>query len=281
MSRLNARALEPFGFEVDLAGIPEPGSPEARELGDLYQRDGLLVARGLTLSQADQLRLCRLLGPVSESPYDTFTVSNVDAEGFLGQRDLLWHNDVPFLPSPYHGAALHALTVEGRVVSTRFASGYRGYERLPDGLKQRLAGLKALHVRERVLDRPTRLDDLLDGDICAVHSLVRTNKTTKRKYLFINQAWMDHVIGLGAEENAALLKELSARFYADDNVYEHRWQPGDLVIWDNLALNHARGPATEGTRTLQRTTITEFGYLEQYPAGLAIAEELHNETMLA
>ena len=52
-----------------------------------------------------------------------------------------------------------------------------------------------------------------------------------------------------------LLDELFAHLYDPAHMYEHTWQQGDLVVWDNLATQHGRpdvqfeGPA----RTLRKT----------------------------
>ncbi|MDG2005521.1 MAG: TauD/TfdA family dioxygenase [Novosphingobium sp.] len=282
MAGLNTRSLEPFGSEVELATVPLPQSREADELRSLYARDGLLVARGLRLDHDKQTEFCRLFGPVSETPYERFIVSNVDEQGHLGTRELLWHNDVPYLPSPYLAGCLHAVHVDGEVVGTRFASGYRALERLPDKLRARIEGMKALHVRERAYDRPNRLTDLIDGDMCTVHDIVRTNPVTGRKYLFVNEAWTALIIGLPQAESDALHAEINRHFYDDPGeIYEHRWNEGDLVLWDNLALQHARGEAGNGARTLQRVTITQLGYADQYPTDVGIGTSLGNEVMLA
>ena len=274
-------ALMPFGTKVELASLPSTDSAEAEELRSLYRQDGLLVVRGLHLSHDEQVKFCRIFGPVHESPFENFLVSNVDKTGHLGMRELHWHNDVPFLPSPYLAGSLHALQVDPQAVGTRFASGYRAYERLPMVLRDRITGMKALHVRERVYDRPTRLTDLQSGDICTVHDVVRADPETGRKYLFVNQAWTDSIIGLPETESRALLGELYSHFYAEGEIYEHKWTDGDLVLWNNLALQHARGLAGEGVRTLQRVTITQLGYAQQYPTDVGIYDELHNDAMLA
>lgn len=274
------RPLEPFGFQVELTGIPAPDSQEAEILRTAYRQDGLLVVRGLRLSHEEQSRFCRLFGPVCETPYDNFVVSNVEANGHLGTRELLWHNDVPYLPSPYLAGCLHALQVDPEAVGTRFASGYLALERMPEALRQQIADLKALHVRERVFDRTNRLTDLQDGDMCSVHDVVRVSPHTGRKYLFVNQAWTALIIGLPEAEGRALQDELSGYFYAEDAVYEHKWAQGDLVLWDNLAVQHARGVAGVGARTLQRVTITELGYADQYPTDVGIGTSLGNQVML-
>ena len=38
-----------------------------------------------------------------------------------------------------------------------------------------------------------------------------------------------------------MLEELFAHLYAPENVFEHEWRQGDLVVWDNIAAQHARG----------------------------------------
>jgi len=281
MATLSVESLAPFGFAVELAAIPHPESPEAGRLRELYRQDGLLVVRGLRLSHEEQAEFCRLFGPVSQTPYDSFIVSNVDAEGHLGTRELLWHHDVPYLPAPYLAGCLHALRVDEDAVGTRFVSGYRAYERLPEGLRQRIEGKRALHVRERVYDRPNRLTDLIEGDMCTVHDLVRANPETGRKYLFVNQAWTALIIGLSQAESDALHAELNAHIYADGEIHEHKWAVGDLVLWDNLAIQHARGEAGSGVRTLQRVTIAALGYADQYPTDLGIGTSLSNQVMLA
>lgn len=280
-STLEFRRLEPFGFAVELTS-PQVSADVAEELRRHYREDGLLVVRGLRLSHDEQKRFTRLFGPVNDSACENFIVSNVEKDGLLGKRELFWHNDVPFLPAPYLAGCLHALKADPEAVGTRFVSGYRALERLPETLRRRIEGMKALHIRERVFDRPNLLTDLVDGDMCTVHDVVRANPETGRKYLFVNQAWTAMIIGLSEPESRALHDELSRHFYMDGEIYEHRWRDGDLVLWDNLAIQHARGEAGHGARTLQRTTIAELGYEQQYPTDMiAIYEGLHNDAMLA
>ena len=281
MAQLQPRALAPFGVEVSLSCVPEPGTAEAEALVSLYRQDGLLVVKGLRLSPDEQSGFCRLFGPVCETPYDNFMVSNVDEKGHLGSRELLWHNDVPYLPSPYLAGCLHAIEVTPDAVGTRFASGYKALERLPEAVRKRIERMTALHVRERVFDRTNRLSDLQEGDMCTVHDVVRISRETGRKYLFVNQAWTALLIGLPEADGAALQEEIGRHFYAESEIYEHRWTEGDIVLWDNLAIQHARGTAGTGVRTLQRVTITELGYAEQYPTDVGIGASLSNRVMLA
>lgn len=260
------KPIAPFGVEayVDAArGLTEEYKEELRRL---YAREGLLLVRGLALSMDEQLEFCSIFGPVLRGVHDRYLVSNVAKDGLLGDLELLFHHDVPYVPAPFLAGALHALEVSDGVSGTKFASGFRAYERLPQKLRDRIDGLNALFIRPRNEDRRNRLTDSLPGDNCAVHAVVQRQKGTGRPYIFVNGQSTACIIGLSNSESDALIDELLSYIYADDNIVEHKWNNGDLVIWDNLALQHARGRITGGVRTLQRVTIARFGYEEQYPA---------------
>ena len=59
--------------------------------------------------------------------------------------------------------------------------------------------------------------------------------------------------------------DIGHALYAPDNVYTHRWQPDDLLIWDNHALQHARDVPGESPRTLRRVAISHRGMEELVP----------------
>ena len=258
--------IEPFGVEAEAGELQS--APE--ELRRQFDEQGLVLIRGLSLTMAQQMDLCRLFGPVLDSEHENFIVSNVREDGYLGVQELLFHNDLAYLPEPYPGGSLHALEASEGTTSTRFASGARAWARLPQALRERIAPLNALHVKQRVFDRPNTLADLEPGDVCAIHSVVGQHLRTGAPYLFVSEDLTVCIAGLGEQESAALLAELFARIYAPDNVYEHRWRVGDIVIWDNLAVQHARGPLSPEPRTLQRVSIARIGYAQMYPTDLGI-----------
>jgi taurine dioxygenase len=277
---LETRSIEPFGIEAGLVFRSCASDADRAELARLFMGDGLLVARDLNLTMDEQRELCGAFGPVPDSPYENFYVSNTRADGFLGTKELQWHIDVPYLPSPYLVAALHAIDVDADAASTRFVSGYCAYDKLPESLKTRVDGMKALQVRQRMSERANRLHDLEAGDLCTVHPVVRRQAGTGRPYLFVNENMTACIIGLSAEDSDALLEELFSYLYAEEAIYDHAWKPGDLVIWDNLSVQHARGRAGVGARTLQRVTCTQYTYAEQYPAD-SVGEDLLNTTLFA
>lgn len=264
-----------FGVEVKVDLSASFDAAEKEALQRLFQRDGLILVRDQQLSMDEQIDACSIFGPVLRNSRENYIVSNVRRDGMLGNRELIFHNDVPYVPAPYLGGSLHALEVDEGVSPTRFASGLRTYERLPRDLRSRVDGLNTLQVRERAEGRRTRLTDLVPADNCAVHSLVGRQRGTDRPYLFVNMDMTACVIGMTEPESDALLDELFSYLYAEDQIYEHLWRTGDIVIWDNLAVQHARREVCGGTRTLQRVTIAQYGYWDQYPVDLPTYDAIH------
>jgi taurine dioxygenase len=274
-SYISYRALEPFGIEVLTDPRTGLSADEQAGLVRLYHADGLLLFRDLQLNMQEQIDLCSLFGPTLPADHmESYIVSNTRPDGLLGNQELLFHNDVPFVPAPYLGASLHAIEVDEGVSGTRFASGYLAYEHLPKTVRQRINGLNALHLRKRVDLRRTRLTDLQPGDVASVHPVVPRYSSTGRPFLFVSQDMTGCIIGMTDHESDLLLEELFSYLYHADTIYEHAWRPGDLIVWDNLAIQHARKATTTGTRTLQRVTIAELGRYDQVPTDLASFKEL-------
>jgi taurine dioxygenase len=264
----------PFGLEVKVDLSATFSAAEKQALRQLYQRDGLILVRNQKLSMDQQIEACSIFGPVLRNR-ENYIVSNVREDGLLGTRELLFHSDVPYVPAPYLGGSLHALEVDAGVSATRFASGFKAYDRLPTELRRRIDALNALHVRARAFTRRTRLTDLIPTDNCAVHALVGRQKDTERSYIFACLDMTACVIGMPEQASDLLLEELFSYLYAEEQIYDHVWRPGDIVIWDNLAVQHARKAIAAGRRTLQRVSIAEYGYWDQYPVDLPTYEALH------
>jgi taurine dioxygenase len=191
-------------------------------------------------------------------------VSNVlNGEGkAIGVEDAgrFWHSDLSYKQVPSLLSALYAIEVpvqNGVVLgNTNFASTTAAYDALPEDMKRKLGGLKNVHsyvyyrgknmqaqkeeqargdrvVQEHVLT-PEHLAQVPD----AAMPIVRTHPVTKRKGLFINEAHTSHIAGLPKAEGDALLKEICAHIIKPEFQYEHHWQAGDLLMWDNCAAQH-------------------------------------------
>ena len=118
-------------------------------------------------------------------------------------------------------------------------------------------GRTALHVYpllEARGDARYRLADVDEGAARAEHPVLMTHPVTGVDLLYVSAMQTDSIVGLPETESEALLARCWDVLYAPDNVYEHVWSLGDLVVWDNLAVHHARD-AVQGRRTLRRVPV--------------------------
>ncbi len=94
------------------------------------------------------------------------------------------------------------------------------------------------------------------------------HRDTARPILAVTQQQTDAIVGLDPDASTALIEELFAHLYRDDHVYVHEWSPGDLVVWDNHAVQHARPEVgTEEARTLRRVCVGERQDLSVFASG--------------
>jgi len=149
-----------------------------------------------------------------------------------------WHTDGAYDEVPFKATQLYALAVPSRGGDTLFASMYAAYDALPDGLKRRLEGRLGAFVyggrqRSNALLNPE------DRDKPPVfHPIVRTHAETGRKALYFDPGKILRIEGLEAAESDALIEELTERMIRPGAEYRHRWQQGDIVIWDNRCSYH-------------------------------------------
>ena len=85
---------------------------------------------------------------------------------------------------------------------------------------------------------------------------MRTHPDTGRRALFVNGNYTKHFDGWTEAESAPLLELLYAEASRPEYTWRHRWQPGDLIIWDNRCTQHCVVGDTRGQeRVLHRVTI--------------------------
>lgn len=257
-----AREMAPFGAELELdAREPLDDAGQAR-LRELFDRHDLLLVRGPRLTMEEQLRFCGHLGPVLLS--DSGEMSKETPIGLAGV-ELCFHADYGYSPEPLQAISLHAVDVVDGETSTRFASGRLAWEALDDATRERLEGVDALQVFGARLDRRNRRADL-DARLPDTAHPIAPGHPAGGRYLYAPEMTTDSLVGLDPAEGEALLERVFAALYDPGQVLEHRWSEGDLVIWHNTRVVHARGDVSAvGRRVHQRVALGTKGYYDLYP----------------
>ncbi len=271
---VSALEFEPLngalGVEVRGLDLSKPlPSGDRRLLRQAYGDHHLLYLHCPGLSGDDQLAFAEIYGPLFDERPGEFLqyVSNVRADRIIDEGALLFHSDLAFTPQPTLGLSLFALEIPASGASTSFANAERAWARLPEALRARLDGLHARHLFDLTTQRgdvPYRDAELPDREPRARHPVCLRDPSSGRGILYVSHMQTDRILELASAESDALLEDLFAEIYAPQNVYEHQWGEGDLLVWNNLALQHARPDMPEReARTLRRVTLAREGVASQ------------------
>jgi alpha-ketoglutarate-dependent 2,4-dichlorophenoxyacetate dioxygenase len=197
-------------------------------------------------------------------------IANVGTDGKILGRDhrsvtgsianQFWHTDSSFMQTVAKYSLLAANIIPDEGGDTEFADLRAAYDALPDDLRAIVADLTgehhALYSRSLLGNEYTEDEWALMPP--AQWPLVRTHPVTGRKNLF-TPIHISRIAGMSVPESRMLVNELIEHATQPQFVYRHRWQPGDLVMWDNRCTLH-RGRRFDLTarRELRRTTTMEI-----------------------
>lgn len=263
-----------LGAEISGVDLSRPLDDDTfAQVARAFYDNEVVVFRNQKLTPEQQIAFTRRFGVLEqhvrkehrlEGYPEILIVSNVlnDQGKAIGVEDAgrFWHSDLSYKQVPSLLSALYAIEVpvkDGVVLGhTDFASTTAAYEALSPEMKKRLQGMKNVHsyvyyrnkniqaqkeeqargeraVQEHVLT-PEHLAQVPDAEM----PIVRTHPVTGRKGLFVNEAHTSHVVGLPKEESDRLLGEICRHVIKPEFQYQHRWQKGDLLMWDNCSAQH-------------------------------------------
>jgi len=186
--------------------------------------------------------------------------SNLPGQGVSGGGEY-WHSDGPWSKTPSAATLLLCEIAPSGGGETLFTDMREVVDTAPPGLKAKLEPLvgnypcRAIYQRE--LDQMGLKDpDKLAGLQDLSHPLVRRHPRNGRSALYLNEKWLENVIGLSEEESTELLDALLDIATEPDRVYAHTWRANDVLIWDNVAMMHKALPPAEGaSKKTYRITI--------------------------
>ena len=234
----------------------------------------VLLFRDQQLTDEDLVAFSRRFGDLDEAPVqetgqrfveghpEIYVVSNVVQDGVaigsLGSGEAVWHTDMSYLPDPPKASALFALEVPAAGGDTSFCSMYAAWEQLPVRLQRRVEGVRVKHdgtynsggyPRQGVT--PTDDPRTSPGTF---HPLVYVHPETGRRALYLGRRRNAYIEGLSLDDSSALLDDIWAQATREPLTWTHRWQVGDLVLWDNRCTMHRRDAFDPSARRVMHRT---------------------------
>jgi taurine dioxygenase len=277
-STIDIRRLDaPLGAEVIGLDLSRPlAEADFARIHRAHLDHHVLVFRDQRITPQQQIDFSRRFGPLQihvlhqfllRSHPEILIVSNIVENGQpigLGDAGHYWHSDLSYKEHPSLGSMLHAQELPADGGDTLFANMHLAWDTLPAPLRRRIEGLRAEHsylakyeeLRQRSPWRPKLSDAQIAQVKPVVHPVVRTHPENGRKALFVSEHFTTRIVGVSDDESRDLLAQLFAHSVRPEHLYRHRWQPHDMVFWDNRSLMHlAAGCPDDQRRRLNRTTI--------------------------
>jgi taurine dioxygenase len=257
--------LEPFGAEIhrDLAESLDPS--EAFHFKQLFDEHKLIVARGQQLSMDRQRELCALIGPIllrkGEDGYMTNEQGGPSASAYC------WHADAAYTEHPFDALSLHAIDVVDDASSTLFANTQDAFDTLPDSVRDALAGREQEMIAPHYTRLAERTCDSREPEAMKRGIMPTTfvNPHDGRTCVWVSEMNTVRVLDMDWEQSRDLLHQAYDHLYAPERVFEYKWRKGDFIVWDNIALQHARPDVSvAGRRYLQRVIVGTQGEVPHY-----------------
>jgi alpha-ketoglutarate-dependent 2,4-dichlorophenoxyacetate dioxygenase len=275
--------LEPLhaDFGVEIANVDVSKHVDDRRFAEIemaVEQHSVVLFRDQTLNDDSQLEFSRRFGEL-EYGHVAYgrdgkieyvgRIGNIDANGrqmpskhervVFSTGNEMWHSDSSFRKVPARFSISYAYEVTPEGGELEFVSTRPAYARLPPELKETIAELVVIH--DYVFSRSQVGKDVVSPSLAASlppvpQRLVRTNRAIGAKNYYVGsharsiEGWKD-------EDARALLDDLVARATRPEYRYRHRWQVGDLLIWDNRCVLHRGRPydADRFRRRMHQTRV--------------------------
>ncbi|MEM7747677.1 MAG: TauD/TfdA family dioxygenase [Pseudomonadota bacterium] len=176
---------------------------------------------------------------------EIYIISNITEDGRpIGSRRAgdNWHSDMIYAEKPARATMLYAVEVpilDGMTLGgTQFANSAAAYDALPDTMKQKITPLKGVFdFSQRKRSVPPKPEVAARYPPVA-HPLVRSHPNTGRKSLNVMRDDCTGIADMAQEEADRLIEALADHIVRPEFVYQHNWQKGDFVMWDNCTVQH-------------------------------------------
>ena len=227
----------------------------------------VVYMRQVTLTPDEHVRLGERFGEVEVHTFfpnlgaGHEKVSVLDSE--TGTTASMWHTDETFLDRPPMGTLLHAQVIPPVGGDTCFASMTAAYQSLSPAMKRYVEDLTAEHGLSRIAELKQRaghatgaeVAEAIANDQRRTHPVVRQHPETGARTLYVNPTYTRWLNGVPENEGDAVLRLLLTHATQERFVYRHRWQAGDLLMWDNRCTMHIALADFDGHRRMHRVSV--------------------------
>jgi len=261
-----------LGAVVTGLALGRMDEPTWKTVEAAFHRHAVLVFPGQHLSESEQIAFANRFGDLEllapDPEQKAVAISNRKPDGSVMKADEHrfkslrgnegWHTDSSYMPLAAKASVLSAQAVPPAGGETEWADMRAAYDALDEATRRRIAGLSANHS---LYHSQAKIGHVVEtGAGYGFHTkgaplrpLVKVHPVTARPALYIGRHAYG-IPGLDPAESEQLLSDLLDAACRPPRTYAHRWQPGDVVIWDNRCVLHRARPYDYGEVRVMRHT---------------------------
>lgn len=267
-----------FAAEIRGIGMAEIAADDAAYavVRAAFEEHSVLVFRKQPITDELQVAFSRRFGPLEiakaasrgeGTPFSILT--NVEPDGTLvppdhkealrARANQLWHTDSCFKVPPALASVLSARVVATSGGETEFASMRQAWQSLNPDLRAKLDNAYAWHdyAHSRGKIAPHLASERERSTMPPVAWRMRWRNPVNGRDALYMASHTCGIDGMAKEDALRLVDELTALATQPECIYQHRWQAGDVVMWDNRATMHRGRPwPDDQPRNMMRTTIS-------------------------
>jgi taurine dioxygenase len=261
-----------FGVEVVGLDLRTATDEQIAAVSDALLAHKVVFFRGQDLTDDDQVEFGRRLGDltvahpvvdgIDAAHPEVYNIDSADPDFSFSD---VWHTDVTFMERPPLGSILRAVRLPDHGGDTSWVDSQLAYESLSAPVQRLVDSLEAVHDGNREWGEYLKRGrggrgNVWEGQVVTelppvVHPVVRVHPQTGRKGLFVNPGFTSHVVGVSDAESRGILDLLYAHLLKPEHTIRHRWQLGDVGIWDNRCTSHYANRDYTQTRVMHRITL--------------------------
>jgi alpha-ketoglutarate-dependent 2,4-dichlorophenoxyacetate dioxygenase len=252
-----------FGVEIHDIQLAELTEDDFAHIRAAFENHSALLFRNQQINDADHMRLAKMFGPIEDrkaderAPGEAFEVpevSNILEDGSTAdgmdlhtlnlKANMLWHADSTFLPVPALANILIGRVVTEKGGETQLASTRAAWADMPETLREKIRGKgiwhRYAHSRAKISEELSKLPMFHKWPDQHWKS-VWTNPVNGHEALYI-ASHAFKIDGLDQGSSATLIDVLTSFVTQSAYVYSHKWEVGDVLIWDQRAVLHRATP---------------------------------------
>ncbi len=273
MSTLQINKLTPnIGAEIFGKNIFENLSLKVCDaIYDSLIQNKVIFFRNQLITSEQHISLAKSFGDI-EPPHPVYPHVDKYPEIVLLENDKnnppdtdVWHTDVSFKPNPPFASILYSKVIPSSGGDTLWSCLSSIYDALPQNMKNYLENLKAVHdmgdfrntfTNNEPIGFAEKLNKGFNKFGSSIHPIVKSHPITKKKFIYINPGFTNHIVGLNSTDSNNLLNYLFTFMNKPEFQVRFKWSENTIAIWDNrCTMHYAIGDYLPYNRKMHRITI--------------------------